>query len=274
MKAFINEAMEKALSDYLNSKDKPESVLYNSFLVVVIRMLILMYNELDIINPYKLNNEDAFDMNLMKYGAKKEKIDNFKRLLDGFYVIEKRNSTSLRREENIYFIEVQKILIDLFNIKRCNFGVSDEETKEFFDLLYTPGTSNALRLSYNYLNAPDIYEVAEYYKSEFEKNQAVEEKEKKELLGFDIYKLFNVSINDLSKMSGEDIKKLNSDIYRMLDISETSMNKDFLLREKFKELTTPKKVITSGNGYVDILLIMSIIVTVIMSVVVVATIIL
>ncbi len=75
-------------------------------------------------------------------------------------------------------------------------------------------------------------------------------------------------------MSGEDIKKLNSDIYRMLDISETSMNKDFLLREKFKELTTPKKVITSGNGYVDILLIMSIIVTVIMSVVVVATIIL
>jgi hypothetical protein len=273
VKAFINEAMEKALSDYLNSKDKPESVLYNSFLVVVIRMLILMYNELDIINPYKLNNEDAFDMNLMKYGAKKEKIDNFKRLLDGFYVIEKRNSTSLRREENIYFIEVQKILIDLFNIKRCNFGVSDEETKEFFDLLYTPGTSNALRLSYNYLNAPDIYEVAEYYKSEFEKNQAVEEKEKKELLGFDIYKLFNVSINDLSKMSGEDIKKLNSDIYRMLDISETSMNKDFLLREKFKELTTPKKVITSGNGYVDILLIMSIIVTVIMSVVVVATII-
>ena len=273
MKTFINEAMEKALSDYLNSKDKPESVLYNSFLVVVIRMLILMYNELDIINPYKLNNEDAFDMNLMKYGAKKEKIDNFKRLLDGFYVIEKRNSTSLRREENIYFIEVQKILIDLFNIKRCNFGVSDEETKEFFDLLYTPGTSNALRLSYNYLNAPDIYEVAEYYKSEFEKNQTVEEKEKKDLLGFDIYKLFNVSVSDLSKMSNDEVKKLNSNIYKSLDISESSMNKEFLLREKFKELTTPKKVITSGNGYVDILLIMSIIVTVIMSVVVVATII-
>ena len=49
------------------------------------------------------------------------------------------------------------------------------------------------------------------------------------------------------------------------------MNKEFLLREKFKELTTPKKVITSGNGYVDILLVMSIIVTVVMAVIVVIT---
>ncbi len=273
MKPFINEAIDKALNDYLNSKDKPEGVLYNSFLVVVIRMLVSIYNELDIINPYKMNNEDTFDINLMKYGAKKEKIDSFKRLLDGFYIIEKRNSTSLKREENIYFIEVQKALIDLFNLKRFNYGVSNEEAKEFFDLLYTPGTSNALRLSYNYLNASDVYEVAEYYKSETEKNQPGEEKKEKELLGFDIYKLFNVSISDLSKMNPDEIKLLNSNIYKKLNISETSINKDFLLKEKFKELTKPQKTVTSGNGYVDILLVMSIIVTVIMSIVVISTII-
>ena len=40
---FINEAIEKAINDYMNSKDKVESVLYNSFLVVVIRMLISIY---------------------------------------------------------------------------------------------------------------------------------------------------------------------------------------------------------------------------------------
>ena len=271
MKPFINEAFEKAITDYLNSKNKPDGVLYNSFLVVVIRMLVSIYNELDIVNPYKMKNIDTFDANLMKYGANKETIDNFKRLLGGFYVIEKRNKTSLRREDNIYFIEVQKILIDLFNLKRFNYGVTNEESKSFFDLLYTPGTSNALRLSYNYLNAPDVYEIAEYYKSETEKNVQNEEKEKKDLLSFDLYKLFNVSINDLSKMTSDEVKLLNSNIYKSLDISENAINKDYLLKEKFKELTKPKEAMTSGNGYVDILLVMSIIVTVVMAVIVVIT---
>ena len=271
MKPFINEALNKGLEDYLSSKDKPEGVLYNSFLVVVIRMLISIYNELDIINPYKTRNVDIFDANLMKYGAKKEKIDTFKRLLDGFYTIEKRNETSLRRESNIYFIEVQKNLIDLFNYKRFNYGVTDKEVKEFFDLLYTPGTSSALRQSYNYLNAENIYEIAEYYNSETEKNVQNEEKEKKDLLSFDLYKLFNVSISDLSKMSSEEILKLNRNIYKSLDVSENAINKEYLLQEKIKELTNPKTPVTSGNGYVDILLIMSIIVTVIMAIVIIAT---
>lgn len=269
MKPFVNEALNKGLEDYLNSKNKPEGILYNSFLVVVIRMLVSIYNELDIINPYKTKNVDIFDANLMKYGAKKEEIDNLKRLLDGFYAIEKRNETSLRREDNIYFIEVQKILIDLFNYKRFNYGVTDEETKNFFDLLYTPGTSNALRQSYNYLNAENIYEVAEYYKSETKKGIQKEEKEKKDLLSFDLYKLFNVSVTDLSKMSSEEISKLNSNIYKSLDINENAVNKKYLLQEKFKEITNPKTPVTSGNGYVDILLIMSIIVTVLMAIIII-----
>lgn len=274
MKPFVNEAFNKAVEDYLNSKDKTESVLYNSFLVVVIRMLVSIYNELDIINPYKMNNVDTLDINLMKYGAKKEKIDNFKRLLDGFYATEKRNESSLRREDNIYFIEVQKLLIDLFNIKRFNYGVSNDEEKEFFDLLFTPGTSSALRQSYNYLNAENIYEVAEYYKSETQKNIQKEEKKKKDLLSFDLYKLFNVSISDLSKMSSDEVSILNSNIYKSLDISEKAINKEYLLQEKIKELTNPKTPVTTGNGYVDILLIMSIIVTVLMAITIIVTLVL
>ena len=72
---FINEAVDKAINDYMSSKDKKEGVLYNSFLVVVIRMLISIYGELDIINPYQIKNEDALRNNLMKYAASKENID-------------------------------------------------------------------------------------------------------------------------------------------------------------------------------------------------------
>lgn len=269
---FINEAIDKAVNDYLLSKDKEESVLYNSFLVVIIRLLVSIYGELDIINPFRMNSEAAFDANLMKFGAKKEEIDNLKRLIDGFLVIEKKNVKSLKREVNSYFIETQKCIIDLFNLKRINFGLNEKENREFFDLLYTPGSKNALRLSYNYLNAENIYEVAEYYKNKMaEKVNEKDEEEHKNLLGFDVYKLFNVSIADLSKMSDSDVDKLNSEIYESFDINENSINKDYLLKQRIKEIKMQNNPITTGNGYVDILLIMSVVITIVMIVVIFGT---
>ena len=270
---FINEAFDKAINDYMSSKDKKESVLYNSFLVVVIRMLISIYSELDIINPYQIKNEEILKSNLMKFGASKEEIDNLFELISNYYLIEKRNSLAIKREENTYFISVQKVLIDLFNLKRLNYGLTDNESKDFFDLLYTPGTSNVLRQSYNYLNASDIYEVASYYQNKMlEKPKENEIEEEKNLLKFDIYKLFNISIADISKMNNEDIDKLNKEIYKSFDISENAINKDYLLDEKLKEIKMQNSPITTGNGYVDILLIMSVIVTTIMVVVIFSTI--
>lgn len=270
---FINEAFEKAVTDYLNSKGKKEGVIYNSFLVVVIRLLINIYGELDILNPYQIKSEVAFDDNLMKYGMSKDKVLEFKRLLDGFYRIERKNMSSVKREVNIYFIEVQKMLIDMFNLKRLNFGLTESDRKEFFDLLYTPGTSNALRLSYNFLNAENVYEIAEYFKVSMEKEVEVpkiSEKEK-DLLPFETYKLFGVNISDISKMSESDVENLNSQIYESFDISENAINKDYLLEESIKAFKMQNNKVTTGNGYVDILLVMSVIVTTIMVVVIFGT---
>ena len=94
----------------------------------------------------------------------------------------------------------------------------------------------------------------------------------KNLLKFDIYKLFNVSIADISKMSAKEIDTLNKEIYKSFDISENAINKDYLLDEKLKEIKMQNSPITTGNGYVDILLIMSVIVTTIMVVVIFSTI--
>ncbi len=266
---FINEAFDKAINDYLISKDNIDSPLYESFLVVVIRMLINIYGELDILNPFYIKDEEAFTDNLMKYGAKKENIDSLKRLVDGFYQIDKRNKNAVKSEINIYFIEVQKSLIDLFTLKRVNFGLTENESKEFFNLLYTPGTNSFLRISYNFKNAEDIYEVAEYYKESLkEKEKTKEQEDKKNILGFDIYKLFNYSIADISKMSSKDVDKLNSEIYESFDINENAINKEYLLEEKMREIQMQQNPITTGNGYVDILLIMSVIVTSIMVVII------
>lgn len=264
---FINEAFEKAIVDYLNNKEQPEGVMYNSFLVVVIRLLINIYGELDIINPYQIKSEKTFDDNLMKYGLNIEELAEFKRLLDGFYRIEKKNISSIKREENIYFIETQKKIIDMFNLKKFNYGITDDERKEFFDLLYTPGTSNVLRLSYNFLNASNIYEIAEYFKNAMLKEVKKEEKEK-DLLPIETYKLFGINLPKLIKMNNEEITKLNNNIYKSFDISENAINKDYLLEKSIKEYKMKNSPITTGNGYVDILLIMSVIVTTIMIVVI------
>ena len=73
-------------------------------------------------------------------------------------------------------------------------------------------------------------------------------------------------------MNDEDVDKLNSEIYKSFDISENAINKDYLLKEKIKELKMQNNPITTGNGYVDILLIMSVIVTTVMVVVIFGTI--
>lgn len=268
MKPFINEAFDKAVTDYLSSKENRDGVLYNSFLTVVIRMLICIYGELDIINPYQTHNEDALDNNLRRFGAKQEEVDNLKRLMDGYFKVEKRNQSSVRSELNPYFIEVQKCLVDLFNLKRLNFDLSESEEKDFFDLLYTPGTSNFYRISENYCQAENPYEIAEYYQEKMKIEKPASKEDEKDLLGFDVYKLFNVSIADLSKMSNDDVSNLNKEIYESLDIKENAINKDYLLSEKIKQIKIKNNPVTTGNGYVDILLVMSIIVTSIMVVII------
>ncbi len=264
---FVNEAIDKAINDYLSSKDKKEGVLYNSFLVVIIRMLTNIYGELDVINPFQIKNEDAFLNNLTKYGASRDNISELENLILEHFLNEKNNEKEKCRKS---FVLIQKKIIDLFNLKRFNFGTTESDIKEFFDLLYTPGTSNALRLSYNYLWADNVYEVAEYYKSKMD-NKPIKESEEKDLLGFDVYKLFDVSIADISKMNGEEVSSLNQEIYKSLDINDNAINKDFLLDQKVKEFNIQNKPAMTGNGYVDILLVMSIIVTVVMVVVIFTT---
>ena len=81
-KPFINESLSNAIENYLKYKNNPESEGFNEFKVMVIRSLIYIYGELDIINPYITQNEKnmgGFDNNLMKYGFSPKDLENFKK---------------------------------------------------------------------------------------------------------------------------------------------------------------------------------------------------
>ena len=264
MRVFINEAFTKAINDYLKSVEQPKGVVYNSFLVVVIRLLIIIYSELDIVNPMVINDEDLLKNNLAKYGYSKMDLEMFFSDLQVFYDIEKENENKMIKVENPYFITVQKELIDMFIAKKMNYNLKEKEVQDFYNLLYTPYAKNPLMVSYNFLMAKDVLEIDNYFKKQMQENVKVVVPREKHLLNVKAYELLNYSMDQINAMDANEVDKLNSQVYDYFKIRENAINKEYLLDKAIEAIEREKNKVTSGNGYVDILLVMSIICTVIM----------
>ena len=261
---FINEAFDKAVNDYLKSADQPQGIVYNSFLVVVARILIIMYSELDILNSLAINDEELLKKNLMRFGYSASSLEIFFSNLQQYYDIEKENETKKVKIKNEYFILVQKDLIDMLIAKKLNFYVTEKEIKEIYDLLYTPFSKNPLRVSYNFLTAPDVLEIDKYFKKQLKENVKIIKPQEKHYLNIKAYEILNYSMGDLNKMDNNELERVNHQIYDYFKIRENAINKEYLLEKAIEALERENNKITSGNGYVDILLVMSIICTIIM----------
>ena len=264
MQVFINEAFTKAINDYLKSVEQPKSVVYNSFLVVVIRLLIIMYSELDIVNPMVINDEDLLKNNLAKYGYSKNNLDIFFSDLQVYYELEKDNENKTIKVKNPYFITVQKELIDMFIAKKMNYNLKEKEVQDFYSLLYTPYSKNPLQVSYNFLMADDVLEIDTYFKKQMKENVKVVVPREKHLLNVKAYELLNYSMDQINNMDASEVDRVNHQVYDYFKIRENAINKEYLLDKAIEAIEREQNKVTSGNGYVDILLVMSIICTVIM----------
>ena len=264
MRVFINEAFTKAINDYLKSVEQPKGVLYNSFLVVVIRLLIIMYSELDIVNPMVINDEDLLKNNLAKYGYSKNDLDMFFSDLQVYYDIEKENENKMIKIKNPYFITVQKELIDMLIAKKLNYNLKEKEVQDFYSLLYTPYSKNPLQVSYNFLMADDVLEIDNYFKKQMKENVKVVVPREKHLLNVKAYELLNYSMDQINNMDASEVDRVNHQVYDYFKIRENAINKEYLLDKAIEAIEREQNKVTSGNGYVDILLVMSIICTVIM----------
>ena len=264
MQVFINEAFTKAINDYLNSVDNPKGIVYNSFLVVVIRLLIIIYSELDIVNPMVINDEELLKNNLAKYGYSKNSLDIFFSDLQVYYDFEKDNENKIIKIKNPYFIEVQKELIDMFIAKKMNYNLKEKEVQDFYGLLYTPYSINPLQVSYNFLMADDVLEIDNYFKKQMKENVKVVVPREKHYLNVKAYELLNYSMDQINNMDASEIDRVNHQVYDYFKIRENAINKEYLLDKAIEAIEREQNKVTSGNGYVDILLVMSIICTVIM----------
>lgn len=263
-KVFINEAFSKAINDYQSSIDNPQGIKYNSFLVVVIRLLVSIYSELDIINPYMMEDEDLLKTNLAKFNYNKTNIELFLSNLELFYDYELVNEKKKIKSKNPYFIEIQKSLVDMFICKKLNFYITEEETNTFYDLLYTPYSKNPLRVSFNFLQSKDPLEVDSYFRKEMREKIKVILPKEKNYLNVKAYELLNMSFDNIKNLSENELNKVNSEVYDYFKIRENAINKEYLLEKAIEAKLRENNKITSGNGYVDILLVMSVVCTALM----------
>ena len=263
-RVFINEAFTKAINDYLSSVENPKGVVYNSFLVIVIRLLIVLYSELDIVNPMVINDEELLKNNLAKYGYSKNDLEMFLSDLQVYYDIEKENENKMIKIQNPYFITIQKELIDMLIAKKLNFHLKEKEVQDFYDLLYTPYSKNPLQVSYNFLMTDNVLEIDNYFRKQMKENVKMVVPREKHLLNVKAYELLNYSMDQINNMDANEIDRVNHQVYDYFKIRENAINKEYLLDKAIEAIEREKNKVTSGNGYVDILLVMSIICTVIM----------
>lgn len=262
---FINEAFDSAIKNYLKNKNTNNEVMANSFAMMVLKMLANIYGEVDIINPYILKNEKSFKQNITKFGYSSDEYNKFKNDFLEYYSIKNENQELNVKKANPYFVKVQKELVDMFCKKKVNYKVSREDEKAFFELLYTTKTDHPLRSSYNFLTAKNVKEVENYFYEQIDKEpEKVETPKKNNVLNIEAYEILNYSLTDIANMDADSVDKLNENVYSFFDIDEDAENKSDLLNSAIENYKRYNSRLTSGNGYVDILLVMGVVVTGIM----------
>ena len=260
---FVNIAIHKAIKQYLASINNKDSLNFNSFLVIVIRILVLIYGDTDILNPYYLKSSVAFFNNLSKYGMSEANIALFKEEILNYYNFEATHNSGNTKEKNPYFRSSLKFLVDMFVVKKKSISISYEEEEEFLELIYTTHTKNTYRMNYNYLVNDDPEYIEKYYYSKSNELEMTKDLGKtiSTELNLEALKYVGVNLSNLQSMSEEEILAAKKEAYNYFAVDAEAPTRDEDLKKSLNYYKLFGKKITSGNGYVDILLLMSVIVT-------------
>ena len=253
---FINPVLSHAIEMYLKYKDHPEDPNFSEFTVVVVRTLVFIYGELDILNPYITHNEHmmgGFDSNITKYGFSIDALTDFKNQFLKFVEEQQKNI-----RPNSAFIKIQKYLIDMYSYKQKSMNLPIDQLMLFKKYLYIPENSEKIAEINRYLINPQ--EIIGYLNSKiYETNHNfILEPVKRETLNTDAYILLGYNMNQINNLNDTDLKAVNEQIYRFFRVDSNSPNSKELLDKAVNYYKRYGNRITTGNGYVDFLLFASI----------------
>ena len=241
---FINEFLSIGFNDYFNAKKS------DSFERHIVECLADIYGKEEIKKVYDSKDENGFIELIKKYGFKDEYYDNFLRDMVKYETFKKENiKNPAIKSDRASIIEVSVInmylrkclvteptleelshfendLLNDFSIIKMHFNTSlnPNRTREFWN-----------RKKKILSDDIDLVEIKPEYLDEF------------------TYAKYGINIKDVKKMDYRMVAELNSYIRS----KQESAQKDPMPKNKFNWNTA----VSTGNGYVDALLIISIIVT-------------
>ena len=143
---LINKKFDNAITKYIELSKIGGLETCNDFFVKVIKCLVFIYGDLDLINPHITKDTKALFANFGKYGYAKNDIINF---IDSFTSQSDCNKVSIATQ-----------LIDMFFLKTKILTVTEIEKTTFLHILY---------------NLTESQEVYYYFDNKF--NEKSEEKE-------------------------------------------------------------------------------------------------
>lgn len=248
MNSFINSSFENGIKRYLNSQEYGNAYVFEEN---IIKLLICIFNEADIINPFTLSDKKQLIDNLCTYGLNEMEVLSFLRYLE----IYGKWLNSNRKEKNRVFECICRCLIKMIVLKSKYKELTADEMR-IYDDFFALSNSNIRLMVEMSSNSP--YAMYKYWNV---KKKIYLEKHSKlkimlpKLLKPEVYMKYGLSMEEMKKLSAYDVERINE---RILS-DEKNPQGGGRKKEKPRQL-----ILTSGNGFVDTLVLFSIMVTEIM----------
>jgi hypothetical protein len=250
MRMFINEAITNGIEAYKAKSQNQQFSLSHIFEYKVIEYLITLYGKINILNPYQIKDENSFKNNLMIYGADKETINKLINLLNKYNIWLNSSSNS---EKNTIISEIFYILSKLSLLKNKVKTLSPSEMEVYQNFLNLKDNKIKQIVEMSAINKEEV--LNSWVKAEDDIKKADIPKEPI-YLPEDEYKKYGIYPEDLENLPEDKIKKLNKDI---TDLDDNASSGGRAKNDPPKQL-----ILTSGNGFIDALVLLSIICTEIM----------
>lgn len=233
---FINEAFNYSLNSYLEYKNKKDTNW--SFLIYVVEVLIYIYSENDILNPFITKEENVLRSNLLKFGSSEVIVNKLFNDINGFYKKDEENKRKGTTRKNCFFTYIQEDLIDLFFYKYKDDRASIDDLDNFQKIIFSNKCSNKFQLKINMAMEVNENEAINYFEiKKYELNNVLTfDKIKKDILNINAYKFFGLDEQKVSKLNSNDLKAINKKILNYFKFSpiEPNLNEKIIVKASKK----------------------------------------
>lgn len=243
---FINEFITNGLNDYFG-ENKPYS-----FEKHIIECICNIYGKENINRIYTSQNQNEFIKLIRMYGYSENSYLRFVGYTVEYENFKKSFAGNPNQKTDIYN-KIESEVITMFGFKFLLGKTTKQEIDSFEYNLLNDFETTRLKLNTG-LNPNFIQELWKKRRIEF-KNSVDLYSVKTNYLDDETYKKFNIDLETVKQMDYRMVEKLNKSILERLKHPEEVIKEEVEKKSKF--------VLSSGNGFVDILIMVSIITTVI-----------